>query len=62
MSSGISESSGSGSGSASNPLSNRDFKIALDMKSGGPPVSIHLVAPTVQVRVLFYKITIFKKK
>ncbi|KAK0077043.1 hypothetical protein PV325_004531, partial [Microctonus aethiopoides] len=48
MSSGISESSGSGSGSASTPLSNRDFKIALDMKSGGPPVSIHLVAPTVQ--------------
>ncbi|XP_043277433.1 ras-specific guanine nucleotide-releasing factor 2-like isoform X2 [Venturia canescens] len=48
ISSGISESSGSGSGSGSAPLQNRDFKIAFDVKSGGPPVSIHLVAPTMQ--------------
>lgn len=49
MSSGVSESSGSGSGSGGIPLGNRDFKIALDMKSGGQPISIHLVAPTMQV-------------
>ncbi|XP_044017222.1 ras-specific guanine nucleotide-releasing factor 2-like isoform X2 [Aphidius gifuensis] len=48
MSSGVSESSGSGSGSGGMPLGNRDFKIALDMKSGGQPISIHLVAPTMQ--------------
>ncbi|XP_015118787.1 ras-specific guanine nucleotide-releasing factor 2 [Diachasma alloeum] len=46
MSSGISESSGSGSGG--NPLGNRDFKITLDMKSGGPPISLHLLATTMQ--------------
>ncbi|XP_020280338.1 ras-specific guanine nucleotide-releasing factor 2-like isoform X2 [Pseudomyrmex gracilis] len=47
MSSGISESSGSGSGSSSQ-LQNRDFKILLDVKSGGPQVTVHLVAPTMQ--------------
>lgn len=49
MSSGISESSGSGSGSTSSQLQNRDFKIVLDVKSGGPQVTVHLVAPTMQV-------------
>ncbi|XP_014483394.1 PREDICTED: ras-specific guanine nucleotide-releasing factor 2-like isoform X4 [Dinoponera quadriceps] len=48
MSSGISESSGSGSGSASSQLQNRDFKIILDVKSGGLQVTVHLVAPTMQ--------------
>nr|XP_034181172.1 ras-specific guanine nucleotide-releasing factor 2-like [Osmia lignaria] len=48
MSSGISESSGSGSGSTSTQLQNRDFKIILDLKSGGPQVTVHLVAPTIQ--------------
>nr|XP_012233028.1 PREDICTED: ras-specific guanine nucleotide-releasing factor 2-like isoform X2 [Linepithema humile] len=49
MSSGISESSGSGSGSATtSQLQNRDFKILLDVKSGGPQVTVHLVAPTMQ--------------
>ncbi|KAL6436743.1 hypothetical protein ACFW04_004875 [Cataglyphis niger] len=48
MSSGISESSGSGSGSATSQLQNRDFKILLDVKSGGPQVTVHLVAPTIQ--------------
>ncbi|KAG7203406.1 hypothetical protein KM043_013474 [Ampulex compressa] len=48
MSSGISESSGSGSGSAGIQLQNRDFKIILDVKSGGPQVFVHLVAPTMQ--------------
>ncbi|CAK9811174.1 Ras-specific guanine nucleotide-releasing factor 2 [Anthophora plagiata] len=48
MSSGISESSGSGSGSASSQLQNRDFKIILDLKSGGPQVVVHLVTPTIQ--------------
>lgn len=51
MSSGISESSGSGSGSATSQLQNRDFKILLDVKSGGPQVTVHLVAPTMQVSV-----------
>lgn len=50
MSSGISESSGSGSGSASSQLQNRDFKIILDLKSGGSQVTVHLVAPTIQVQ------------
>ncbi|XP_017765392.1 PREDICTED: ras-specific guanine nucleotide-releasing factor 2-like [Eufriesea mexicana] len=45
---GISESSGSGSGSASTQLQNRDFKIILDLKSGGAQVTVHLVAPTIQ--------------
>lgn len=49
MSSGISESSGSGSGSATSQLQNRDFKIILDIKSGGLQVTVHLVAPTMQV-------------
>lgn len=49
MSSGISESSGSGSGSGTSQLQNRDFKIVLDIKSGGPQVIVHLVAPTMQV-------------
>ncbi|KYM92078.1 Ras-specific guanine nucleotide-releasing factor 2, partial [Atta colombica] len=48
MSSGISESSGSGSGSGTSQLQNRDFKIVLDIKSGGPQVIVHLVAPTMQ--------------
>ncbi|XP_024946979.1 ras-specific guanine nucleotide-releasing factor 2 isoform X3 [Cephus cinctus] len=48
MSSGISESSGSGSGSGSAQLQNRDFKIVLDVKSGGTQISVHLVAPTMQ--------------
>ncbi|GAB1868606.1 Ras-specific guanine nucleotide-releasing factor 2-like isoform X1 [Camponotus japonicus] len=48
MSSGISESSGSGSGSATSQLQNRDFKILLDVKSGAPQATIHLVAPTMQ--------------
>ncbi|XP_029179159.1 ras-specific guanine nucleotide-releasing factor 2-like isoform X3 [Nylanderia fulva] len=48
MSSGIRESSGSGSGSATSQLQNRDFKILLDVKSGGPQVTVHLVAPTMQ--------------
>ncbi|XP_076396250.1 ras-specific guanine nucleotide-releasing factor 1 isoform X4 [Megachile rotundata] len=48
MSSGISESSGSGSGSTNTQLQNRDFKIILDLKSGGPQVTVHLVAPTIQ--------------
>ncbi|XP_011638409.1 ras-specific guanine nucleotide-releasing factor 2-like isoform X3 [Pogonomyrmex barbatus] len=48
MSSGISESSGSGSGSGTSQLQNRDFKIVLDIKSGGPQVTVHLVAPTIQ--------------
>ncbi|XP_017883242.1 ras-specific guanine nucleotide-releasing factor 2-like isoform X2 [Ceratina calcarata] len=48
MSSGISESSGSGSGSVSTQLQNRDFKIIFDLKSGGPQVSIHLVAHTIE--------------
>ncbi|XP_076761835.1 ras-specific guanine nucleotide-releasing factor 1 isoform X3 [Xylocopa sonorina] len=48
MSSGISESSGSGSGSASTQLQNRDFKIILNIKSGGPQVTVHLVASTIQ--------------
>ncbi|XP_050595324.1 ras-specific guanine nucleotide-releasing factor 1-like isoform X1 [Bombus affinis] len=45
---GISESSGSGSGSASSQLQNRDFKIILDLKSGGSQITVHLVAPTIQ--------------
>lgn len=49
MSSGISESSGSGSGTASSQVQNRDFKIILDLKSGGTQVIVHLVAPTIQV-------------
>ncbi|XP_048505314.1 ras-specific guanine nucleotide-releasing factor 2-like isoform X3 [Athalia rosae] len=48
LSSGISESSGSGSGSSSSQLQTRDFKIILDVKSGGPEVSVHLIAPTMQ--------------
>ncbi|XP_043486896.1 ras-specific guanine nucleotide-releasing factor 2-like isoform X2 [Polistes fuscatus] len=48
MSSGISESSGSASGNTSSQLQNRDFKIILDVKSGGPLVTVHLVAPTMQ--------------
>ncbi|XP_025156495.1 ras-specific guanine nucleotide-releasing factor 2 isoform X2 [Harpegnathos saltator] len=48
MSSGISESSGSGSSSATSQLQNRDFKIILDVKSGGVKVTVHLVAPTMQ--------------
>ncbi|XP_046833094.1 ras-specific guanine nucleotide-releasing factor 2-like isoform X2 [Vespa crabro] len=48
MSSGISESSGSGTGNTSSQLQNRDFKIVLDVKSGGPQVTVHLVAPTMQ--------------
>ncbi|KAI4502623.1 hypothetical protein M0802_002535 [Mischocyttarus mexicanus] len=48
MSSGISESSGSGSGNTSSQLQNRDFKIVLDVKSGGPLVTVHLIAPTMQ--------------
>ncbi|XP_043516819.1 ras-specific guanine nucleotide-releasing factor 1-like isoform X3 [Frieseomelitta varia] len=48
MSSGVSESSGSGSGSISTQLQNRDFKIIFDVKCGGPQVTIHLVAPTIQ--------------
>ncbi|XP_066581022.1 ras-specific guanine nucleotide-releasing factor 2-like [Prorops nasuta] len=27
---------------------NRDFKIRFDLKSGGPQISVHLVAPTIQ--------------
>ncbi|XP_034943189.1 ras-specific guanine nucleotide-releasing factor 2-like [Chelonus insularis] len=47
VSSEVSESSGSGSGGGvTAPLSNRDFKIVLDVKS--TPVSIHFVAPTMQ--------------
>lgn len=49
MSSGISESSGSGSGTASSQVQNRDFKIILDLKSSGTQVIVHLVAPTIQV-------------
>lgn len=49
MSSGISENSGSGSGTASSQVQNRDFKIILDLKSGGTQVIVHLVAPTIQV-------------
>jgi len=56
MSSGISESSGSGSGSGTSQLQNRDFKIVLDIKSGGPQVAVHLVAPTIQVSTLNCKI------
>ncbi|XP_046610239.1 ras-specific guanine nucleotide-releasing factor 2-like [Neodiprion virginianus] len=48
LSSGISESSCSGSGSGSSQLQTRDFKIILDVKSGGPEVSVHLIAPTMQ--------------
>ncbi|KAL2719369.1 ras-specific guanine nucleotide-releasing factor 2-like isoform X1, partial [Vespula squamosa] len=48
MSSGISESSGSATGNTSSQLQNRDFKIVLDVKSGGPQVTVHLVAPTMQ--------------
>ncbi|KAK2577824.1 hypothetical protein KPH14_001093 [Odynerus spinipes] len=48
MSSGISESSGSGSANTSSQLQNRDFKIILDVKSGAPQVTVHLVAPTMQ--------------
>ncbi|XP_011305248.1 ras-specific guanine nucleotide-releasing factor 2 [Fopius arisanus] len=48
MSSGISESSGSGSGSSGTLHGNRDFKITFDMKSGGPPISVHLVTTTMQ--------------
>lgn len=54
MSSGISESSGSGSGSATSQLQNRDFKILLDVKSGGPQVTVHLVAPTIQVSIIYH--------
>lgn len=54
MSSGISESSGSGSGSATSQLQNRDFKILLDVKSGAPQATIHLVAPTMQVNISHY--------
>ncbi|XP_061932914.1 ras-specific guanine nucleotide-releasing factor 1 isoform X3 [Apis cerana] len=48
MQNGISESSGSGSGTASSQVQNRDFKIILDLKSGGTQVIVHLVAPTIQ--------------
>lgn len=55
MSSGISESSGSGSGSGTtSQLQNRDFKIVLDIKSGGPQVIVHFVAPTIQVSTCVY--------
>ncbi|XP_069694869.1 ras-specific guanine nucleotide-releasing factor 2-like [Periplaneta americana] len=43
QSSGISETS-----SGSCHLHNRDFKIILDVKTGGPQVVVHLVAPTMQ--------------
>ncbi|XP_012281932.1 ras-specific guanine nucleotide-releasing factor 2 [Orussus abietinus] len=48
MSSGISENSGSGSGGGGDKLQNRDFKIILDVKTGGPPVAVHLIASTMQ--------------
>ncbi|XP_076162376.1 ras-specific guanine nucleotide-releasing factor 1 isoform X2 [Ptiloglossa arizonensis] len=48
MSSGISESSGSGSGSVSSQLQNRDFKIIVDLKPGEPQATVHLIAPTIQ--------------
>lgn len=57
MSSGISESSGSGSGTASSQVQNRDFKIILDLKSGGTQVIVHLVAPTIQVLLSIIFIT-----
>ncbi|XP_031780545.1 ras-specific guanine nucleotide-releasing factor 1 isoform X4 [Nasonia vitripennis] len=54
LSSGISESSGSGSTTVTttnaSQLQNRDFKIILDLKIGGEnhQVTVHLVAPTMQ--------------
>ncbi|XP_043515989.1 ras-specific guanine nucleotide-releasing factor 2-like isoform X4 [Frieseomelitta varia] len=48
ISSGVSESSGIGSGSVNTQLQNRDFKIIFDVKSGGPQFTVHLVAPTIQ--------------
>lgn len=53
MSSGISESSGSGSGSVSSQLQNRDFKIIVDLKPGEPQATVHLIAPTIQVSFIF---------
>jgi hypothetical protein len=58
MSSGISESSGSGSTTAPSStiqLHNRDFKIIFDLKIGGDNRQhiIHLVAPTMQVYFIF---------
>lgn len=53
ISSGISESSGSGSsGGYVGQVQNRDFKIVLDLKSGGGQIVVHLVASTVQVRII----------
>lgn len=52
MSSGISESSGSGSG-YSGQVQNLDFKVVLDLKGSGGQVEVHLVALTVQVRIKF---------
>ncbi|XP_076644162.1 ras-specific guanine nucleotide-releasing factor 1 isoform X3 [Halictus rubicundus] len=50
MSSGISESSGSASANTSSHshLQNRDFKIIVDLKLGGPQVTVHLVAASLQ--------------
>nr|XP_033332842.1 ras-specific guanine nucleotide-releasing factor 1-like isoform X1 [Megalopta genalis] len=48
MSSGISESSGSASGTTSNHFQNRDFKIIVNLETGGPQVTVHLVAATLQ--------------
>ncbi|XP_076221381.1 ras-specific guanine nucleotide-releasing factor 1 isoform X3 [Nomia melanderi] len=48
MSSGISESSGSGGENTMNHLQNRDFKIIVDLKLGGPQVVVHLIAATIQ--------------
>ncbi|XP_076294613.1 ras-specific guanine nucleotide-releasing factor 2 isoform X2 [Lasioglossum baleicum] len=48
MSSGISENSGSASANTTSHLQNRDFKIIVDLKLGGPQVTVHLVAATLQ--------------
>lgn len=46
-SSGVSESSGAGAGSGAG-FQNRDFKLVLEGKGCAAPVTVHLVAPTVQ--------------
>ncbi|XP_076681814.1 ras-specific guanine nucleotide-releasing factor 2 isoform X2 [Andrena cerasifolii] len=48
ISSGISETSGAGSGTTNTHFQNRDFKIIVDLKPTGSQVTVHFVAPTIQ--------------